>query len=368
MRVLYFTESDSVHDRRFLRALANTDHQVYALRQKRCEPQTPAGINELSWPQGRPDWSCWHGWQAAVAQFRAILEAVKPNVVHAGPLQGPGLIAALSGFHPVVSMSWGSDLLRHAWRSPWMRWATRTVLEHTDVFLGDCEAVAVQAERFGFPRDRMVIFPWGVDLALFSPNPEAGNALRAAWGWQDAFVVFCNRTWAPLYGVDVLADAFRLAAPKDSRLRLCLMGAGPLDHSLHQILTPLADRVEWVNHVRQEALPAFYSAADLFVSPSFSDGTSISLLEALACGCPVLVSDIPGNREWIVPGEAGILFPPGDAHALSKGLLTMAESPDLDQMSAAGRAIAVSGADWKQHFQQLLLAYRMAVANALSQS
>ena len=56
MRLLYFTEADSPHDQRFLRALAGTNHQVYALRQKASQPKASQGIIELSWPDGQPDW------------------------------------------------------------------------------------------------------------------------------------------------------------------------------------------------------------------------------------------------------------------------------------------------------------------------
>ena len=129
MRVLYFTERDTPHDRRFLTALAGTDHQVFALRQFASQPQTPEGITELAWPAGQPDWSNWAGWQAGVGQFAQTLAEVRPDVIHAGPVQGPALVAALAGFHPLVTMSWGSDLLRTASRSPWMRRATRCALD-----------------------------------------------------------------------------------------------------------------------------------------------------------------------------------------------------------------------------------------------
>ena len=229
MRVLYFTERDTPHDRRFLTALAGTDHQVFALRQFASQPQTPEGITELAWPAGQPDWSNWAGWQAGVGQFAQTLGEVRPDVIHAGPVQGPALVAALAGFHPLVTMSWGSDLLRTAQRSSWMRRATRCALDRTDVFLGDCQTVADAAAGFGFPRERMMLFPWGVDLAHFSPENgrEAGRALRSALGWDDQYVIFCNRTWAPLYGVDHLARAFAEAVQAAPHLRLLLVGAGP---------------------------------------------------------------------------------------------------------------------------------------------
>ena len=118
MRVLYFTERDTPHDRRFLKALSSTQHQIFALRQLPCHPETPPGVMALDWPEGTPDWSGWKGWQAGTAQLEILLAQVKPDLVHAGPVQGPALITALTGWHPLVTMSWGSDLLLNAERSP----------------------------------------------------------------------------------------------------------------------------------------------------------------------------------------------------------------------------------------------------------
>jgi glycosyltransferase involved in cell wall biosynthesis len=363
MRVLYFTERDSPHDRRFLSALAGTSHQVYALRQFECQPQTPSSITELGWPDRQPDWSAWQGWQHGKDQLSEILAEVQPDLVHAGPVQGPALLTALVGFHPLVTMSWGSDLLVTAKRSSWMRLATRYTLERTDVFLGDCQTVADEAARYGFPRDKMVLFPWGVDLNHFSleTGRMAGELLRQSLGWEDKFVMLCNRSWSPLYGVDILAEAFVDAASENPDLRLLLVGDGPQSDLIHRTLSPVREKVRFPGILEREALPGVYCAADLVVSPSHSDGSSISLLEALACGRPVLVSDIPGNREWVTPGEVGELFRDGEVASLQAMLIQMSNDPDLDLYGHKARAVAERRADWDQNFQKLLGAYHRAV-------
>ena len=111
-------------------------------------------------------------------------------------------------------------------------------------------------------------------------------------------------------------------------------------------------------------LPRYYHAADLYVSASHSDGSSVSLMESLASGLPALVSDIPGNREWIMPGENGWWFPDGDAEAMAQAILQAVEQRErLPVLGAAARTLAEQRADWSKNFQQLLRAYDMAVAN-----
>lgn len=370
MRVLYFTRDYTPHDHRFLAALAETEHQVFYLRLERRghqqeERPIPPGIETLPWVGG-------HGPARLVdaprllSNLRGVIDEVKPQLIHAGPLQTVALLAALSGFRPLLSMSWGSDLLRDADKNALYRWATRYTLRHSDVLVGDCQAVQDKAIGFGFPEERIVTFPWGVDLDHFSPGEEAD--LRAQLGWEDTFVLLHLRSWEELYGVDVLAKAFVLAAQQNPELRLFFLGDGSLAAQLRQIFTQggVLDRVHFAGQVGQVDLPRYYRAADLYLSASHSDGSSLSLMEALACGLPAVVSDIPGNREWVTPEEHGWWFPDGDEQGLAQAILqAAAERQRLPQMGYAARQLAERRADWGANFEQLLIAYRMAVRNEL---
>ena len=364
MRVLYFTAQDSPHDRRFLTALAGTTHQVTCLRMQACDPVTPAGIVEWHWPHGQPDWSCWPGWQDGRDQFKQILADLQPDLVHAGPVQGPAFLAALADDHPLVTMSWAFDVLRIAERSPWMRYATTYTLALTDVLVADCKTVIDKAVGYGFSRNKVVRFPWGVDLAHFSPEvaKAAGTALRQSLGWEDKFVIFCNRTWSASYGVDILAEAFVRAYQKRPNLRLILAGGGPQSDLIHSILAPVNAGVHFPGWVDVQNLPGFYGAGDLFVSPSHCDGSSVSLMEALACGRPVLVSDIPSNREWVTPGDAGALFTDGKVDSLVEQLVLMASDSNLVDYGQRARSLAEERANWEKNFPKLLTAYEMALS------
>lgn len=363
MRILYFTERDTPHDQRFLNALSGTAHQVFALRQYACSPDTPENMAECSWPLAQPDWSDWQGWEDGLDQFQSILADVQPDIVHAGPVQGPAFLAALAEFEPLLTMSWGSDLLVKAKRSPWMRCATRYTLSNTRFLFADCQTVANQAVGYDFPEENIFRFPWGVDLKHFSPEngKESGRALRHSLGWADKFILMCNRTWSPLYGVDVLASAFAAAAQENENLRLLLIGDGPQSHFIREILAAVEDKVSFLGRVSQRDLPGAYCAADLYVSPSHSDGSSISLLEALACGRPVLVSDIPSNQEWVQPGLTGELFEDGRIKDLKKKILQMADDSRLPQYGSEARRLAKKRADWKKNFQVLLKAYQQTL-------
>lgn len=366
MRVLYFTRDYTPHDHRFLSALAETHHTIYSLRLERRGRQLedrplPPQVEQVRWRGGQVPARLMDA-PSLLGDLKRVIRQVQPDVVHAGPIQSAAFLAALSGFHPLVSMSWGSDLLMDADRDWKMRAATRYTLRRSTVLIGDCDAVRYKAGEFGFPAERVVLFPWGVDLQRFSPG-EPGE-LRRRLGWEDAFVVLSLRTWEPLYGVDVVVKAFCQAAAREPRLRLLLLGGGSQAGQLRQIVSQhgMQERVHFGGQISGDDLPAYYRAADLYVSASHSDGSSVSLMEALGSGLPVLVSDIPGNREWIGPDEnAGWLFPDGGFTALGAGMLRAAtDEKGLKAQRQAARALAERRADWTKNFQQLLHAYDLA--------
>lgn len=363
MRLLYFTQGFSPHDQRFLTALAESGHEVFFLRLDGEIPtDLPQGIVEVTLPGLRTDLAK-KSYTVIVRKLGALLQELKPQLVHAGPLQGPAWLAARTGFSPLVSMSWGSDLLVEADKNRLMRWRTTFILSKTTVLLADCRAVANKAASFRFPPERIKVFPWGVDLDFFVPEGTA--PLRRRLKWQKSLVFLCSRSMEPLYGVDVVVQAFTRMAATHPKARLLLMGTGSQEGLLRAMVSDAGvdDRVYFGGFAPLQDLPGIYRSADVYVSASHSDGSSVSLMEALACGKPALVSDIPGNREWIQPGEQGWLFKDGNSEELAARMSEICENGVDANSSLNARQLAEKRADWKQNFRQLLNAYDLAVGN-----
>jgi hypothetical protein len=103
-------------------------------------------------------------------------------------------------------MSWGYDLLVDAHKSKFWSWATRYALKRSSVMVGDCQIVRQTAVSFGMPEDRIITFPWGVDLQHFSPGAEETQdppqELRSRLGWREnAFILLSTRSWELIYGL-----------------------------------------------------------------------------------------------------------------------------------------------------------------------
>lgn len=374
MKILYFSRDYTTHDHRFLSALAKSEHQVFYLRLERRGPQLedralPPEIEIVPWSGGKAPVGLKDGprlWY----ELKQIIRRIQPDILHAGPLQRSAFLAALTGFQPLVSMSWGYDLLYDAQRNAAWRWATQYTLRRSAALVGDCDTIRQLAISFGIPDERIVTFPWGVDLEHFTPGDR--------WARQQLtppadrpFTLLSTRSWEPIYGVETIARAFTLAARERPALRLIMLGNGSQAGLLRQIFSQhgvsegasqaIAPSVLMPGQAGFDDLPRFYRSADLYVAATHSDGASISLLEAMACGCPVLVSDIPGNREWVTPGENGWLFPVDDANALAQAILQAIEQRErLPEMGQTARRLVEQRADWSQNFPRLFDAYRIA--------
>lgn len=362
MRVIYFSLDYTPHDHRFLAALSDTEHEVFYVRLQRGARQTedrpvPVNIRQVLWAGGQKPFA-WRDLPSLTLNFRRLVREIKPDLIHAGPIQTCAFIAALSGFRPILTMSWGFDLMKDVERGRWWRFATRYTLKRSAFFTSDALVTRDKAVSYGMQADKSVVFPWGVDLEHFSPGEPGEDAGRPG------FTVFCNRSWEANYGVDVLARAFVKVARQMADVSLMLLGGGSQGAAIRQILASggALDQVTFAGQVSQKELPRFYRMADLYVSPSHVDGSSVSLMEALACGLPCLVSDIPANKEWVFEGENGWLFPDGDADALAGKILAAIEKREM--LAGAGqkaRTVAEVRADWKKNFQKLLKAYEAAV-------
>ena len=363
MRIIYFSKSYTPHDYRFLSSLSRTDHEVYYLKLEMNKRQTedrpvPENIQQILWAGGQREFR-WRDVPRLTFDLRRLVNELKPDLLHAGPIQNCAFIAVLSGFRPILAMSWGYDLVMDADKSAWTRGVTRYTLKRCAFFASDAKVSRDKAISFGTDPEKTVIFPWGTDIEHFLPK-KAENGKKAASSNRKPITLFCNRTWEPIYGVDVLAKAFVKVAAVDPTVDLILLGGGSEGARIRQILMNggVLDRVHFGGHVSQADLPRWYHMADLYISPSHVDGSSVSLMEALASGLPCLVSDIPGNREWIEDGINGWLFRDGDVDDLAEKILNEIKNrKSFGKIGAAARKTAEETADWKQNFGKLLEAY-----------
>lgn len=373
MRILYFSDNASDHNRRFLEKLISAGHEVWfldvsnseAAKNNVADSVLPAGVRRVSHRGVVRRGSDPSAYEKFVPEFQSLLAELQPDLVHAGPVQGCAYLAALAGCHPLLVVSWGSDLLLDAHRNEEWKRATTVALHGADGLLCDCDAVRVSAQSFAsIPDSRIAQLPWGVRRGTFSPV----GPLPAAVNWTaepKAVRVICTRSWELLYGIDVLLEAFRKAHSENPWLRLMLLGDGSMAETVHRFIDQhgLSGVVQTPGRIAPAELAGWFRAAHAYVSCAQSDGTSISLLEAMATGLPVVVTDIASNREWVRDGENGWLASAGSADDFAAKLLKVASLKPVERaaISRRNQKIVAEHADWDRNFPRLLDLYEVLV-------
>jgi glycosyltransferase involved in cell wall biosynthesis len=253
---------------------------------------------------------------AAPALRRALAEFA-PDLVDAHFVPNYGLLGALSGWRPLCVTAWGSDLLL-GMSSALRRARARWVLARADRVLVDAENLARAARDLGAPAEKVLVIAWGVEMSRFD---------RAAP--REPGLMVTTRMHEPVYDVPVVLHAAAMAMRERQDLRLVVAGDGSLRPQLElqaRALLP-AGRFEFVGRVDAPTMAVLLGRAEIYLSASRSDSTSVSLLEAMAAGAVPVLSDLEANREWVADGDGARLFRVGDPSAAADALRAALQDP-----------------------------------------
>ena len=281
----------------------------------------------------------------AVAWFTHTL---RPSIVIGNWItRDSGLYCALARYHPFLAVAWGSDILVEARRSLILRMLARLTLLSADGVIVDSEIQKAAVVGMGCRPSKTYSFPWGIDLRLFRRGRT--KRVRRQLGWLHDKIIVSTRRHLPMYGVEYLLRAMPLILSEMKDVKLLVLGKGPLLEYHRSLARQLGieKQVKFFGSVENHLLPAILNAADVYVSTSFSDGSSASLMEAMACGLPVVVTKIPANEEWVVHGKNGFLVKPGSSVTLAKYLVRVLQDKQLRWfMGRANLQVAKRRADW----------------------
>jgi glycosyltransferase involved in cell wall biosynthesis len=280
--------------------------------------------------------------------WRALTARGRFDGVEAHPLYAAGvigLVAARLRRRPLLAYAHGGDVADYAVRSRLHRALAGWVARGAGAVVTNSRDSAGHVQRLGVTA--RVVSP-GVDLSVFRPPADSGEdrtALRRRLGLPDGPLALLLGTLSERKGADVFAAGVDSAPGWQG----VMVGDGPL-------AAPLAashPSIHQVHPVASAQVPEWLRTADVVVVPSRREPLGLAAVEALACGTPVVASNVGGLREVVRDGENGLLIPPDDPGALAGALLRLLD-PDLRaRLGAAGPA---SVADHDIHVAAALMA------------
>ncbi|MFA9445698.1 glycosyltransferase family 4 protein [Egicoccus sp. AB-alg6-2] len=296
----------------------------------------------------------------AARRLRAQLRAAAPDVVHVHEPVVPwaGLAAVRADVAPVVGTfhAWSSDIRAYRLARPF----GRRVLEGLAAAIAVSEAAAgYHADALGVPVSRFRVVPNGVDVARFAAAEPLADIARSG----QPTLLFVGRL-EQRKGLEPLIRAFTQLKTQRPDLRLYVVGDGPERDRCQQLLPArLRADVVFLGRVGEDELPRFFASCDLYVSPALGgESFGIVLLEAMAAGCALVASDLPGYRTVARDGAQGRLVPPGDPRALAGAIGALLDNPSLRAAMAAEGRRTVAAYDWPVVASRIRAVYESARA------
>jgi len=310
-------DANSVHLRRWAQEMAARGFRISVVT---ARPQPLAGVEQVVLPPVRrsSDWL----WRVGAA--RRAVAALAPDLVHAHYVTSYGFLAARIGRHPLVMTAWGSDLLLTPERSALMRALTGWTLRRADLVTGDSLDLVAAADDYGLRRPAVQLH-WGADLARFAP---------VDWRTRAPFEIVSLRSWEANYRIPVILQAvaaLRREAPQRP-LHLHLLGGGPDEAALRAQAQALGlmGVISFHGRLDDAGMATVLARCKSSVSVPASDATSVSVLESMAAGVPVVASALPANRQWL-DAEPRLIVPLDDAAALAAALRLLRDDDALAQ-------------------------------------
>jgi L-malate glycosyltransferase len=356
MKICILSNAVSVHTQRWAGAFAERGHDVHLLS---ISHSNIPGV-EVHTVNIGPENS-----KSAVLKFlsylyllltarRRILQ-IKPDIVNAHYATTHGVIAAFAGYHPLVISVWGMDVIwDYGTKSPLLlRILARYALKRADLICSTSKFMADKTRELIKPARLIEHVPFGIDCQLFRPAEQKRQGHNA-----EQFRIGFVKAFSSEYGPDFMVKAMPIICRDVPNARLIMVGSGVMKDELRRLASKLgmADRIEFAGFVPNERVPEIMQTFDVLVHPStVSESFGVVLLEAQACGVPVVATRVGGVPEVCVDQKTGFLVPPGDPEALAEKIITLAKDSELrKQMGMEARKFVLENYQWQDNVEKML--------------
>jgi glycosyltransferase involved in cell wall biosynthesis len=352
MRICYISHSNSHFTQPYVDYFARQGHEVHLVSVHQLNLDNAVNHHPLK-KQIDPE-SNKLSYCLALPKIRAIVRSLRPEIVHAHYLTSNGVLAAFSKWRPLVVSLRGSDI--HPNRNPIRRLAARYALRHADLVNPVSRSFQEELIKLGVSSDKILTLSQGVEPRQFFTD--------RSYRRPGPVRLVCTRSLAPRYNCLRIVHALSILMKRSIPFHCTFAATGPEQSHLEQEVTRdgLSNRITFLNGYSQDNLPSIIGDADIYVSAKDFDGTSISLLEAMASGAFSVVSDIPGNREWLTGHGDSLLFDPSNTLQLSRCLeLAIVNNALREAAVSINRQRVIAYGDRQKNMAILAEAYRMLI-------
>ncbi len=360
-RILLLADINSAHTQKWALSLAAIGIEIGLFSLHKCTTEWMTdnpNIHILYSPLNESGSS-----QVSKAQYAFILPDLKekikdfkPDIVHAHYASSYGLLGALSGFHPFILSVWGSDVYDFPRSGFLQKHIFRYNLRKADRICSTSNTMKGEIQKY--TSKEIIVTPFGIDLNVFKPF-YAHHVFP-----DNSIVIGTVKSLEQKYGIEYLIDAFVLLQKmaKGYPIKLLIVGKGSLDLELKTKVKDLRIESETVftGYIPPAEIPFYHNMLTISVFPSLSESESfgVSVVEAMACEKPVVVSNIGGLPEVVDDGVTGFIVPPGNAKKLAEAIEKLVKDGQLRiSLGKSGRERVQKLYDWEKNLFTIVNLY-----------
>ena len=276
------------------------------------------------------------------------------NLVHVHWAIPTGLIGVLAGRllkKPLVVTIHGSDFRMATEGSNLLKKIFLWVCQMARRIICVSELQGDGVKKMGVEEGKIFVFPMGIDERFLEVGKD-----REKQSNSEGHIVLSNRNLLPLYNVSLLIRAIPKVIHEEPKVKFFIAGDGPERKKLEREVENLnlSTSVKFLGKISHKEMPNLLAQSNIYVSTSPYDGTSVSLLEAMAAGAFPIVTDIPANREWIINGENGFLVSEDEEESLARKIIDGIRNRELLRKSqTTNRLIVEQKALWPEYIKRV---------------
>lgn len=356
MKILFIGSRGSNHTKKWTDAFIERGHEVMVVCRKE-EKQASVVLN----PKVKLHVMKYGGFSSYflnIPELKRLYKEYKPDVVNVHYMAGYGLMATLAGTRPLVLNCYGSDIFVAPQNNKISRWVIKQILNSADGVAATSIAMATEAERImGNKSKKVTVTPFGVDVKRFCPSEIKET--------HEQPVITIVKYLQPIYDIELLIRAFSIAYDElATKPVLRIYGSGPLKDELVALSKELGkeDSISFFDTIPNTQVPDVIRDCDIFVNCSKKESFGVTVVEGMACGKPVVVTDCPGPREVVDDEITGIILKDRQPRTMADAFIRLINNPELrERMGIAGRKKVLEKYNWADNVQVLENLYKEVV-------
>jgi glycosyltransferase involved in cell wall biosynthesis len=306
---------------------------------------------------------------ALLGSIKREFDKRRVDIIHAHRVFPTGYVSMLISRKlgvPCAISAHGSDVHTHPFNNTKIGMLTRRTIEGADQLIAVSYSLALQIEGLRRPKNPVLVVHNEIDTTLFKPIPERA-ALRRSLGLPEQGLAICYAgRISQEKGILELVSAFDSLRASNPDVWLLLIGDGPLRREIQNYGAIRQNRVFCVGPVLHDDMAKWLNAADIFVMSSHKEGASMVVLEAMACGLPIIATSVGIVPELEIENSCGFVIPANQAAPLTAALEQLIQNEELRlRMGFSARNIITSKYEPANTLSRLPQIYRRLTSHPL---